>query len=138
MLLKAGLIFKIQKRPCLCPGQLITLIGYIIVFPKMDWIQEIYIWVTISLTTINQTPDSALSFSGCNTLCMIKNWRVVDLFVCSKKLCQKISQRNIFEICEKNKIPWWFNIKYNKNNIIVVYQFTIAENESTQVYLATI
>ena len=35
---------------------------------------------------------------------------------------------------EKNKITLWFKIKYNKNNLIVLGQCTIAESEPTQLY----
>ena len=62
------------------------------------------------------TPDRALSFSGRTMLCMIKNGKVVDLFVCSKKICSEISQTNKFEICD-NFFPMLVEIKYNKNNM---------------------
>ena len=50
------------------------------------------------------TPDRALSFIDRTTLWMMENCKVVDLFVCSNKFCSKLSQRNRFEIFEKNKI----------------------------------
>ena len=60
----------------------------------------------------------------------------MDLFVCSKKLCLKISQRNRLEIHEKNKIQQLFQIKHNKNNVLIVDQSTIAANEPKQMYIA--
>ena len=39
-------------------------------------------------------------------------------------------------MCNKDNIPWWFQIKHDKNNIFVVDQYTIAANETKQVYLA--
>ena len=83
-------------------------------------------------------PDRDPSFSGCTTLWVIINWKVMDLFVCRTKLCSNISQRNRFEICEKYKILWWFKIKHDKNNRIVVDQFTISGNEPLELYLAII
>ena len=50
-------------------------------------------------------PDSAPSFSGFTMLCMIENWKFLDLSVCREKSCLKISQRNRFKICEKSRIP---------------------------------
>ena len=77
------------------------------------------------------TPVMYPSLSGRTTLWMIKHWKVVYLFVFSNKFCSKISQRNIFEICEKYKIPRWFKIKNDKNNTFVVDQYTISANEHT-------
>ena len=47
-------------------------------------------------------PNWDMYFSGCTMFWIIDNWKVVDSFVCIEKLCSKILQRNIFEICEKN------------------------------------
>ena len=44
-------------------------------------------------------------------------------------------QKNIFNICDKINVPWQFNKGHNENNIIVVGQWTIAENLPLQVYL---
>ena len=38
----------------------------------------------------------------------------------------------------KNKVPWKLNIKHDKNNKIIVGQWTISENISLQVYIAII
>ena len=73
--------------------------------------------------------DRAPSLSGCTTLRMIRNWWVVDLFVCSEKLCLKIPEMNWFRICEKNKIPWWL-----QKNVYVVDQSKIVANKHKNVY----
>ena len=49
-------------------------------------------------------PDRAPSFSGRTMLWMIEDWKVVDIFVCSKKMGSKISQRNRFRTCEKSTV----------------------------------
>ena len=43
-----------------------------------------------------------------------------------KFLCSEIPKKNIFNIWDKNKFSWQFNIEHNKNNIIIINQCTIA------------
>ena len=50
------------------------------------------------------TPDIAPSFSGRTMLWIIKKWKDLYLFVCSKTFVSKISQKDRFEICEKSKM----------------------------------
>ena len=60
-------------------------------------------------------------------------------FICLQRkiVFKNITKEQIWNSWEK-QIPWWFNINYNKNKIIVVDKCTIAANEPTQVYLAII
>ena len=67
---------------------------------------------------------------------MIENWKVVDLFVCSRKLCLKISKKELIRNLQEKQKSAMITNKHNKNNIFVVDQCTIAANEPKQVYLA--
>ena len=129
---------EMQKLTPSGPGKSLTLIGYSSVWPKISRRQAIYIWVTIYLTTINR-PPIVLHFSLAELRC---GWsKIGKLWIslsAAKELCLMISHRNSFNICKRSKIPWWFKIKYVKKNNIVIYQSTIAANESTQVYLKII
>ena len=59
----------------------------------------------------------------------------MNLFSAAKSCVSEISQRNIIEICEKNKNVRWFKIKHDKDNRFFVDQCTISSNETNQVYL---
>ena len=45
---------------------------------------------------------------------------------------------NRFDSFEKNKVSGQFKIKHNKNNRIIVGQWTIAEDVSLQLYLVIV
>ena len=57
-------------------------------------------------------------------------------FICiQKEIVFKLSQGKRFEICEKKKIPRWFQIFFFQYYRFVVDQCKIAANEHKQVYL---
>ena len=103
----------IFNKPYSDPGKSLTLVGYSIVLRNNHWIQAILTRVTISLTSISQPPIEL----RLTMLMYFDNqsfWEVLDLHVCSKTICLKISQRYFFQFFLISKVLWWLQIKHNK------------------------
>ena len=124
-LLKMRSTIAVPKTPCSGTEKLITLIGYSSVLPNIIWIQSIYIWVTISLTTISHLPIrlSISVFSVCGwpkigglwvnlspaKKCVWKYQKVMCLrFVKELKLCDDYKYSII-------KYRIWRRSKYNSS-----------------------
>ena len=123
-LLKMRSTIKIQKTPHSGPGQSITVTRYSRVLQNITWSRVIYIWVKIYLTMISWPlimirifvvawfGEQEFGFWNCYIWSKIKGYRF--LWLLWNKFCSKMPQMNIFDICKKSKVPWYFNIQHNK------------------------
>ena len=113
-LLKIIPTIKIQKTPRSGPGKLLTLVGYSIVLPKIDWSQAIYIWVTISLTTIIQPPTelriSVFVVWGWWKGSVVKWWCCSALCVDAGKIDIYLKNINYSRFCTVIGHKTWFNV----------------------------
>ena len=55
--------------------------------------------------------------------------KFMSFFDCLKMIWHKIPRNHWFEIRETNNDTWHFNIKHNKNKIIIIGQWKRAHNE---------
>ena len=127
-------MIAILNTPSLGPGQLLTLVGYSSVFPKIHCSQAIYIIVAISLVTI-VLPPIGIRFSVFSVWRQSKILEGGRFIFLQQKMCLKTSKMNWFNIFEIIKVLWWLQIKHNKMTFLF-YGSKIAVNEPQQVYLA--
>ena len=123
-------MIAIHKTPHSGIGKFITLVGYSSVLPNIIWSQAIYIWVTISLTTISRPPIGiclSLVALRCGLSKIYRPW----IYLSAAENCVQKYHKGVNSKYVGKKISWWFQTIHYKNNVLAVDKSTIVENEPT-------
>ena len=106
-----------QKTPHSGPGKSPTLVGSSSVLPKIIWSQMIYIWVTISFTTIRRTPIglclSVFAVWGWLKGSVIKWWCFSSLCVDAGNIYILPTKCTLFQIMHLNRAQNIIQCHYN-------------------------